>query len=128
MMKKLALFTAVAGLTLVSAAPPPHWSRSANGDEGAGRGYPPCSRTVTDRCIQLYERGVRTSANLALNERLGMTNRAAAMGGPYEPTGDASPGGAAAWPRTSRSDYPACSRTVTDRCIQLYERRVRRIN
>jgi hypothetical protein len=20
--------------------------------------YPPCSRTVTDRCIQLYERGV----------------------------------------------------------------------
>ena len=21
--------------------------------------YPPCSRTVTDRCIQLYERGVR---------------------------------------------------------------------
>ena len=125
-MKKLALFTAVAGLTLVSAAPPSHWSRGANGDEWAGRGYPPCSRTVTDRCIQLYERGVRTSANLALNERLGMNGRLAAMGGPYEPAHDAGRDSAAAWPRTSRSEYPACSRTVTDRCIQLYERGVRR--
>ena len=89
-MKKLALFTAAAGLTLVGAAPPAHWSRGgADGDEWAGRGYPPCSRTVTDRCIQLYERGVRTRANLALNERLGMNDRVAAMGGPYEPADDA---------------------------------------
>jgi hypothetical protein len=128
MMKKLALFTAVAGLTLVGAAPPSQWSHGANGDEGAGRGYPPCSRTVTDRCIQLYERGVRTRANLALNERLGMNGRGSAMGGPYEPAGDAGDETAAAWPRTSRTDYPACSRTVTDRCIQLHERGVRRIN
>ncbi len=125
-MKKLAIFTAVAGLTLVSAAPS-HWSRGADGDEWAGRGYPPCSRTVTDRCIQLYERGIRTRANLALNERLGMDDRVAAMGGPYEPADDDGRGHGAAWPRTSRSDYPACSRTVTDRCIQLYERGVRRI-
>lgn len=127
-MKKLAMFIAIAGLTLVSAAPPAHWSRGADGDEWAGRGYPPCSRTVTDRCIQLYERGIRTRANLALNERLGRTDRVSAMGGPYEPADDASEDGAAAWPRTSRSDYPACSRTVTDRCIQLYERGVRRID
>ncbi len=126
-MKKLAVFTAIAGLTLVSAAPPSHWSRSADGDEWTGRGYPPCSRTVTDRCIQLYERGVRTRANLALNERLGMGGRVAAMGGPYEPAADdAIEDTTAAWPRTSRSDYPPCSRTVTDRCIQLYERGVRR--
>lgn len=26
-------------------------------------GYPPCSRTVTDRCIQLYERGVTGRGN-----------------------------------------------------------------
>ena len=127
-MKKLAMFIAIAGLTLVSAAPPSHWSRGADGDEWAGRGYPPCSRTVTDRCIQLYERGIRTRANLALNERLGRNDRVSAMGGPYEPADDASEDGAAAWPRTSRSDYPACSRTVTDRCIQLYERGVRRID
>jgi hypothetical protein len=126
-MKKLALFTAIAGLTLVSAAPPAQWSRSANGDEAAGRGYPPCSSAVTDRCIQLYERGVRTRANLALNERLGIDSSVAAMGGPYEPADDAGKDRASAWPRTSRSDYPACSRTVTDRCIQLYERGVRRI-
>ena len=125
-MKKLAMFAAAAGLTLVSAAPPSHWSRGANGDGSAGRGYPPCSRTVTDRCIQLYERGVRTRANLALNERLGMNDRVAALGGPYEPSDDAAEDRAAAWPRTSRTDYPACSRTVTDRCIQLYERGVRR--
>ena len=124
-MKKLAMFAAVAGLTLVSAAPPSHWSRGADADEWAGRGYPPCSRTVTDRCIQLYERGVRARANLALNERLGMNDRAQAMGGPYEPADGASED-SAAWPRTARSDYPACSRTVTDRCIQLYERGVRR--
>ena len=56
-MKKLLLFAAVAGLGLVSASPP------AKGPEYGGREmsrhYPPCSRTVTDRCIQLYERGVR---------------------------------------------------------------------
>ncbi len=127
-MKKLALFTAVAGLTLVSAAPPSQWSRSVDGNQGAGRGYPPCSRTVTDRCIQLYERGIRTRANLALNERLGMDDRVTAMGGPYEPADNAGEDRGTAWPRTSRSDYPACSRTVTDRCIQLYERGVRRLN
>ena len=125
-MKKLAMFAAVAGLTLVSAAPPAHWSRGTGGDEWAGRGYPPCSRTITDRCIQLYERGVRTRANLALNERLGMNNGLAAMGGPYEPTAETGEARSEAWPRASRSDYPACSRTVTDRCIQLYERGVRR--
>jgi len=53
-MKKLVLFAAVAGLGLVSASPPPP-AVSAQ----AAATYPPCSRTVTDRCIQLYERGVR---------------------------------------------------------------------
>jgi hypothetical protein len=37
------------------------------GDEAASAtmqtGYPPCSRTVTDRCIQLYERGVTGEGN-----------------------------------------------------------------
>jgi hypothetical protein len=38
---------------------------------GSQGGYPPCSATVTDRCIQLYEPGVATPGNLALNEQLG---------------------------------------------------------
>jgi hypothetical protein len=75
-------------------------------------GYPPCSRTVTDRCIQLYERGVRTRENLARNERLGGTGSATAMGGPYE----AVPAGTG---RSAGGDYPPCSATVTDRCMQM---------
>jgi hypothetical protein len=54
-MKKLLLFAAVAGLGLVSASPPN--KGPDNGPREARGHYPPCSRTVTDRCIQLYERG-----------------------------------------------------------------------
>jgi len=32
-------------------------------EETVQTGYPPCSRTVTDRCIQLYERGVTGRGN-----------------------------------------------------------------
>ncbi len=56
-MKKLLLFAAVAGLGLVSASPP--GKGPDNGAREALRHYPPCSRTVRDRCIQLHERGVR---------------------------------------------------------------------
>lgn len=76
-MNKVAIFAAVSGLTLIAAAP----------HDSAG-GYPPCSATVTDSCIQLYERGVATETNLALNEQLGPDRAGvglAAMGGPYEP-------------------------------------------
>ncbi len=119
-MKRLCLFAAVAGLSLVSAAPPEPWSGGAS-DAG---GYPPCSRTVTDRCIQLYERGVSTAANLALNERLGPGRIGTAIGGPYEPAPVPEAG---RWRAASRGgDYPPCSATVTDRCIQLYERGVGR--
>lgn len=61
-MKKLFLFAAVAGLGLTSASPD-----YDDGPREARSGYPPCSRTVRDRCIQLYERGVRTPENLAEN-------------------------------------------------------------
>ena len=84
-MKKIALFAAAAaGLLLVSNAPPPGWSEDWEDDARTGA-YPPCSRTVTDRCIQLYERGVATRTNLAMNERLGMNTPGVGMGGPYEP-------------------------------------------
>ena len=109
-MKKLCIFAAVAGLGLVSAAPPP--GTSSTGAATAWSEYPPCSRTVTDRCIQLYERGVRTRENLARNQRPGGAGQAAAMGGPFEA---AAAGSAAA----SSSAYPPCSATVTDRCIQV---------
>jgi hypothetical protein len=66
-MKKLILFAAVAGLGLVSASPPE--PDHADGPREARGGYPPCSRTVRDRCIQLYERGVRAPENLADNAK-----------------------------------------------------------
>lgn len=112
-MKKICFLAAAAGLALVSASPP------ATGDETAaaeGSGYPPCSRTVTDRCIQLYERGVGTRENLASNRDLG-PGRGPAQGGPEE----------AATATASAGDYPPCSATVTDRCRQTYEGRGKRV-
>lgn len=105
-MMKLSLFAAAAGLTLVSASPPPAETRA-----GAAAGdYPPCSRTVTDRCIQLYERGVKAPAKMASSR-----SATAARGGPYEAAPAATAGG----------DYPPCSATVKDRCNQLKSRPVR---
>ena len=109
-MKKLLVLAAAAGLGLVSASPPP--SADASGGAEAAGGYPPCSATVTDRCIQLYERGVATRANLAANGSLG-PGRGPAQGGPEEPA------------LASAGDYPPCSATVTDRCTQTYEGRRR---
>jgi hypothetical protein len=46
-----------AGLALAGAA----FAQTYYDDDGAvgsQGGYPPCSATITDRCIQLYERGV----------------------------------------------------------------------
>jgi hypothetical protein len=88
---------------------------------------------VTDRCIQLYERGVRARANLDMNARLGPDRAAGTMmasrpmrpavGGPMEDVPMAPAVGPS--PRVEREAYPACSRTITDRCIQLYERGAR---
>jgi len=113
-MKKICLFAAIAGATLVSASPPAGNRAMA----GASGGYPPCSRTVTDRCIQLYERGVRTRANLARNEALGPGRTALALGGPHEPVPSQH--------RTTRGAYPRCSATVRDSCIQGEARRAGR--
>jgi hypothetical protein len=61
---KKTLFVAAAACTLlVSAAPP--GPPAMPGDEGVD--YPPCSRSVRDRCIQLHEPGVATPENLAIN-------------------------------------------------------------
>ena len=66
MMKRLFLFAAVAGVTLISAHPPQDRGRGPKHDDGA---YPPCSRTVRDSCIQLHERGVRRHRDAAHHRR-----------------------------------------------------------
>ena len=128
----LVLAAASVGALLAGAAPGGY----GQGDRDmASNGYPACSKTVTDRCIQLYESVVRSPENLAMNSRLGPGRVAPAprmasagmmrpaMGGPIEdvPMAPMASGPAA----MSREAYPACSRTITDRCIQLYERGVR---
>ncbi len=67
-----------AGLALAGAA----FAQSYYDDGGvvgSQSGYPPCSATITDRCIQLYEPGVATPQNLALNEQLGPGRTATAL-------------------------------------------------
>lgn len=102
-MKRIIVYTA--GLALAGAAFAQSYYDDGYAPRASQGGYPPCSATVTDRCIQLYEPGVATPANLALNERLGDGTQMAAnypeaeavayseydnsaVGGPYEPLED----------------------------------------
>ena len=116
---------------------------------GDGESYPACTASVTDNCIQLYERGVR--ADLA--DSTGGSKTQTAMGGPFEPVDEDSTklamngdGEIAAakgetvglegetaiashsdyqgvgGPVEAQSGYPPCSPGPgDDRCIQLYE-------
>ena len=68
-MKIKLVIAAAGGLVLLGAAPP-HAGHPPVAPVSKS-GYPPCTRTVTDNCIQLYERGVGTEANLARNARGG---------------------------------------------------------
>lgn len=110
-MKKILLFAAVAGLTLVSASPPDDILAE---EDVAKAGYPACSRTVTDRCIQMYERGVASRGNLARNDDLGTDPPGVGLSGHAMP--------APAKRYAASGSYPPCSSTVTDRCTQTYER------
>jgi hypothetical protein len=62
-MKPLYLLAPLALLGLASAAPPP----PPMPDEGVAE-YPACSATVTDRCVQTYERGGRRHAARGMSE------------------------------------------------------------
>ena len=99
-------------------------------------GYPACDPGPgDDNCIQLYERGVSSPTNLAMNETLPggsdtmmasadtstpSTTAQTGVGGPYEPIDIASMGAT-----SSKCDFPPCSGSPGDDiCIQLYERGV----
>ena len=113
-------------------------------------GYPPCDGSESaDSCIQLYERGVKTETNLAMNNSLpggdsatmtasaetatpsGQLSADATMSttattSPAEPaTGVGGPYEPVEAGTTSKKDYPPCSGAESDdSCIQLYERGV----
>jgi hypothetical protein len=129
--KKALLLAAAAGAMLIGSAPP---RPSMPAQEGVG--YPPCSRTLRDRCIQMHERGVATPDNLARNEDArNDEDRDDYAGGPPPPAimpagrdGDGEPemdsvvGAPAPMPshevRLAQNDYPACAGGVEDRCMQ----------
>ena len=127
-MKKQLLLAAVAGLTLVSAHPP-QADRGPQPRE-ARSGYPPCSRTVTDRCIQLYERGVNAPANLgtALPPHPEDEDIDVAYAGDHLQAGRPHPPAPAAAPpiappprvqlAAAPRHYPPCTAAVRDRCTQ----------
>jgi hypothetical protein len=92
-MKKLFVLAPFAAATLVGASPPD----SVRPTDATA--YPPCSRTVTDRCIQLGDAKAKPVR--------------VAQGGPYEAAG--APESTAV---LSDRDYPPCSASVTDRCQQ----------
>ena len=118
----------------------------------ASENYPPCSPGPgDDRCIQLYEPGVRAQLASWNEPTGGLADHSAttAMGGPYEPVDDSDAEMAAVeddaglktaavdadpqladhseyqgvgGPIESQSGYPACSPGPgDDRCIQMYE-------
>jgi len=102
-MKISLLLAAAAGLVLVSATAP---SPTHEG-EGA-RSYPPCSSTLRDNCVQ------RGPADPARSE-------SAAMGMPGEGRmvgNGAEPHAAPAPMRTARRNYPPCTATRADSCMQ----------
>ena len=68
---KIELVIAAAGGLVLLGAAPPHAGHHPPVAPVSKSGYPPCTRTVTDNCIQLYERGVGSAANLARNARGG---------------------------------------------------------
>jgi len=101
---------AAAGLALVSASPP---------GSGAGDGpddYPPCSRTVTDNCVQDRSGPAHEPESRALDSMPSEGAPASAAGGPYERV----PAG-----MVSRRAYPPCSATARDSCQQGRSRHVR---
>ncbi|HMG46406.1 MAG TPA: hypothetical protein VK614_02970 [Allosphingosinicella sp.] len=108
-MKKLILFAAVAGLGLISASPDyPDAPREAR------NGYPPCSRTVTDHCIQLYERGVRAPAHRAEAPKLDDDEATEVMAMPDDE----------AVPAAQASYHGGCDRCARERRVLAY--RIRR--
>jgi hypothetical protein len=92
MMKPL-LLAPIAFVGLASASPPP----MMGGGPPEADGYPPCSATITDRCVQTYERHRRHHGDEA-----------------YGPPPMAAP----APMEASAGDYPPCTAARTDRCQQ----------
>ena len=113
-MLKMGLFAAAALLTLVSASPPEH---HADGPGADSDDYPPCSRTVRDRCRQGGEREARAS----LGDEARALDPADDDDGPDREPVEALAATAAP------ADYPPCSATLRDRCRQSggYERQAR---
>jgi hypothetical protein len=111
-MKKLYALAPLIFLGLASAAPPP---MPGDGGPPEADGYPPCSRTVTDRCVQTYERGVR---------RHGPVPEAEAIVAEADDAADAVADSADAVAEAADAGgYPPCTAARRDSCTQGASRR-----
>lgn len=146
MKTKMMMLAAAATMMSSAGAAQTMWNNGGWSPTPVSTEYPACSGAESeDRCIQLYERGVRTSANLAMNAEMRGNSSGETMlaendpsmtmpadgnytgqGGPYE---DVDPADLAAMSgvagHATQTDYPPCPRSdAADSCIQLYERGV----
>ncbi|HEX6377351.1 MAG TPA: hypothetical protein VFZ91_16710 [Allosphingosinicella sp.] len=115
-MKRLILVAAGGLLLATAGAPPPTTTAAATHMAGA---YPPCSAKVTDRCTQTYERGMGRHDAAAPQPRAGSESELSSVVAAEAP--QAAPAPARHYPAptaVARHDYPRCSATVTDRCVQ----------
>jgi hypothetical protein len=103
-MMKLFTLVAAAGLALVGASPAP--MPGHDGAPGAGPAYPFCSRTVHDRCIQRNDR--ESTAILSADDPAYGNGPPLPEAGPPPPPPEA----------VAQRDYPPCSASVTDSCMQ----------
>ena len=72
--------------------------------DAANTSYPPCTATVTDNCIQLYERGVREA----------LAGESTGVGGPDEPVAQSGTSKPAATPTTTGSTTTVTKPTSSD--------------
>jgi len=121
MRKKLAIGSAILLLAVGAAdkrAPRLALDRSVFDDApvvlaGAGKrpepqlAYRACTGPRDDRCIQTNERSVRLALRAAAPAPAARAASAEAVGGPVE----------------ERTNYPLCSRLITDECIDSIDRR-----
>lgn len=132
----LAAVSALSGMAAAAEAATPPAPPQPSSDS-----HPPCSGLASDHgCAPSDDPSVSNSVDPSIGQAaaggaggydggIAAHSEATGMGGPYEPLPivDNKVRPAGNWPAATSGGYPACSGARSDdRCVQLYERKVRR--